>query len=512
MPTVVRWSPRPEQICTARCSSRARPRTRARARWSPGSAAGSRARGVAVAPFKAQNMSNNSVVTADGGEIGRAQAMQAHACGLAPSVAFNPVLLKPGSDRSSQVVVLGQAQGTVSAMSYRAAQGRAARRRHRRPWPTCARATTWSSARARARPPRSTCGPPTSPTWGWRRPRTCRSSWSATSTAAACSRTCSARSPCSTPADQARIAGFVDQQVPRRPGPARAGAGAAAGAHRAADARRGPVGRRAVARRRGLALGGHRRRARPAGAAARVAVAAGGGRAVPADLQRDRRRGAGLRAGRRGAVRHRAVAARGRRTSSCCRARRRPWRTWPGCGAPGWPTRWSRTRRPGGRCWGSAAATRCWGGGSRTRTGSRAGRRTGWGCSTWRSSSRPTRCWRTRRDGLGAPGARLRDPPRAGGAVRRPARWSTDEGSDAGAVLGTHWHGLLENDGFRRALLARVAEQAGRAGFRAAPGHVVRRRAGRAARPARRPRRAAPRHRGPASMSSVTARRRISRS
>jgi adenosylcobyric acid synthase len=77
-------------------------------------------RGVAVAPFKAQNMSNNSVVTADGGEIGRAQAMQAHACGLEPSVAFNPVLLKPGSDRSSQVVVRGRAVGTVSARSYRA--------------------------------------------------------------------------------------------------------------------------------------------------------------------------------------------------------------------------------------------------------------------------------------------------------------------------------------------------------------------------------------------------------
>ncbi len=76
-------------------------------------------RGVAVAPFKAQNMSNNSVVTVDGGEIGRAQAMQAHACGLPPSVAFNPVLLKPGSDRSSQVVVLGRATGTVSALSYR---------------------------------------------------------------------------------------------------------------------------------------------------------------------------------------------------------------------------------------------------------------------------------------------------------------------------------------------------------------------------------------------------------
>jgi adenosylcobyric acid synthase len=76
-------------------------------------------RGVRVAPFKAQNMSNNSVVTADGGEIGRAQAMQAAACGLAPSVRFNPVLLKPGGDRSSQVVVLGQAVGDVSALSYR---------------------------------------------------------------------------------------------------------------------------------------------------------------------------------------------------------------------------------------------------------------------------------------------------------------------------------------------------------------------------------------------------------
>ncbi|APT90560.1 hypothetical protein CSPHI_05385 [Corynebacterium sphenisci DSM 44792] len=76
-------------------------------------------RGVDVAPFKAQNMSNNCAVTPDGGEIGRAQALQAAACGLAPSVDFNPVLLKPEAEAVSQVVVRGRAAGRVGARDYR---------------------------------------------------------------------------------------------------------------------------------------------------------------------------------------------------------------------------------------------------------------------------------------------------------------------------------------------------------------------------------------------------------
>ncbi len=75
-------------------------------------------RGLSVAPFKPQNMSNNAAVTADGGEIGRAQALQARAAGLEPMVDMNPILLKPESELGAQVVVQGRRLTTTRAREY----------------------------------------------------------------------------------------------------------------------------------------------------------------------------------------------------------------------------------------------------------------------------------------------------------------------------------------------------------------------------------------------------------
>ena len=74
--------------------------------------------GYRVAPFKSQNMALNSFITAEGGEMGRAQVVQAEAAGIAPDVRMNPILLKPTTDVGSQVIVAGQVQGNMRAMEY----------------------------------------------------------------------------------------------------------------------------------------------------------------------------------------------------------------------------------------------------------------------------------------------------------------------------------------------------------------------------------------------------------
>ena len=74
--------------------------------------------GYRVAPFKSQNMALNSFITRDGGEMGRAQVVQAEAAGIEPDTRMNPILLKPTTDVGSQVIVNGQVRGNMQAMEY----------------------------------------------------------------------------------------------------------------------------------------------------------------------------------------------------------------------------------------------------------------------------------------------------------------------------------------------------------------------------------------------------------
>ena len=312
------------------------------------------------------------------------------------------------------------------------AQGGAAGRRHgepRRPAGPVRRRGLRGRGLARRDQP---AGRPTSPTWGWRRPPTCPSSWSATSTAAACSRTSSARVAVLDPADQRAHRGLRRQQVPRRPGAARDRASTSSARSPAARRRGGAVVRTAVAGRGGLALRRRRRGARPPGAAAREPVAAGGGRR-------------GCRGSPTPPTPRRWPASR----ASPCATSTEPSRLAdadlvvlpgtqrdrgrPRLAAPHRPRRraCARTPRRAGRCWASAAATRCSGGASRTRTASRAATPTGLGLldlevvfDAEKHLANPVGT------ALGRAGARLRDPPRPRGALAATRRSIDGEGSD----------------------------------------------------------------------------------
>ena len=305
-------------------------------------------------------MSNNSAVVVGpdgrGGEIGRAQAMQAAACGLAPDLRFNPVLLKPGSDLASQVVLLGEAVDTITAGNFRQLRPRLAetayaalaelrddvrrgdlrgRRQPRRDQPAGRRLRQHGAGparrpahhrRRRHRPGRGLRldvrhrGPA--------RPRR--------------------------PGAGRRLR---DQQVPGRPRAAPAGAGHAAPGHRPAHVRGAALGTGPLARRRGLAR--LRPGARPAGRPARQRMAGRGGRPPAPDQQRHRRGGARHRAGRPGTPHRRAGRAGRRRPGRPARLQVHRRRPRPGCARPASPTRCPPTRRPASRCSASAAASRC---------------------------------------------------------------------------------------------------------------------------------------------------------
>ena len=416
-------------------------------------------KGISVAPFKAQNMSNNSVVTVEGGEIGRAQAMQARAAGLAPSVRFNPILLKPGSDRTSQLVVRGRVEGTVAAGDYfthrdhlaEVVDDELAGLRSEFDAVICEGAGSPAEINLRATDLANmglarAANLPVVVVGDIDRGGLLAHLFGTVAVLA--------------PEDQALIAGFVVNKF--RGDPALLAPGLTQLEELTGRPTYGVVPFDDgfwLDTEDSVSVQAHRVVGQPQ-PPRRRAVASGRSDPAAADLQFHRRRGAGLRARRAGALgdRSRRPARRRRRRRSRQQVDRR--RPGAGCANAGWPTASPRTLARAGRCWASAAASRCCADASTTPSSRGAGGVDGLGlldADIVFASEKTLR----RHD---APLPRLRDSPRAGVSVRRRRLARASESGNA-AVYGTHWHGLLDNDEVRRRWLADAAEAAGRRGF-----------------------------------------------
>ena len=280
---------------------------------------------------------------------------------------MNPVLLKPGSDLRSHVVVMGRPAGTLEAGEF--AGGRAALARAAYDaFDDLARPLRRRGLRGRRLPRRDQPARPRLRQPGARPARRrSRRCWSATSTAAGCSPRCTAPSRCSTRPTRRSSAGCVVNRFRGDVGLLRPGLAQIGAADRTAGARRGAVAAGPVAGLRGLAVGAGPARPRrtPAGARCGWRWCGCRGSATSPTWTRS----ASSRASRSTSSTTRAPYARPTSWCSPAPARRSP--TSAGCASAGWPTPYATTRRAAARCSGSAAASRCWVGRSPTRTGSR---------------------------------------------------------------------------------------------------------------------------------------------
>ena len=427
-----------------------------------------RRRGVSVAPFKAQNMALNSVVTPGGAEIGRAQAVQAAAAGIEPEAAMNPVLIKPSGERHSQVIVMGKPYADADARSYQELKAQLrpiveralADLRARYDVVICEGAGSPAEINLRAGDITNmglarAAGLPVLVVGDIDRGGVFASLFGTLALLE--------------PADQALVAGFVINKFRGdatilAPGlddlHARTGRPVLGVLPFVEDlwmdvedslALEAPRARGAGRRRRR-----HARRRRPAAAL---------------DEQLHRPRRARLRARRARALHALAGRRRARRPRRRARARRRPSRTSRGCAPPGSIARCARGRRRARRSSASAAATRCSAARSTTPSSPARARSTGSACC---------RCARSFSATRSCAGARARAPGSAARARRAATRSATgasrataasrccvaDDGEPDGCrdgwTLGTAWHGALEDDALRRALLRAVAAARGR--------------------------------------------------